>query len=143
MYDYWSRKLQSFWQKRKWWIASALFLLVAGGVVERFFLSPAPQSPAEKLNQNIAAYIQAFSHDPKSYEPIETTFADTLYLNQRVLCYYALHRCRLKNALGALTLNQYYVQADSNLNLLKFEEKFSDLYREEQLPFAKPIAIPK
>lgn len=53
MYTYWSNKLESFWQRRKWWIISALCLIAAAGVIAPRIVQNAETQPPQYVTDSI------------------------------------------------------------------------------------------
>jgi len=51
----------------------------------------------------------------------------------------ALHRCRLKNGMGGLTLQEYRVIADKDLNILNMTTEKDPYYKNEEVPYYKNI----
>ena len=78
MYDYYFCRLESFWQKRKWWIVVVFALIAAAGIATNFW----PKTPEQKIKAALADYHKANGQPANikilSFVAVKNTFSDSM-----------------------------------------------------------------
>lgn len=79
-YDYYAKKLEALWLRRKWWIVGVFALVVAAGAVAEFW----PQSPEDKIKSALVDYHKAKGQKAEikdlSFREVSAAYPDSLRL---------------------------------------------------------------
>jgi hypothetical protein len=73
---------------------------------------------AHPLDESIKEVITSQMTEPSNYQAVQTVAIDTFYTNQTQCAFEFLHTCLLKNKAGKEEMKSYFVQADTEMNII-------------------------